>query len=66
MEFAIEPGDVMALTTDGVHGVLDDRRIEDVMRNAGDVTAIAPELVHAALAGGSRDNCTAVAAEYYC
>lgn len=57
-------GELIALTTDGVHGVLDDGRLQDVLTNAADVADIAPGLVRAALARGSRDNCTAVVAEY--
>lgn len=51
------------LTTDGVHGVLDDERVESLVAE-GEVAWVPRRLVEAALARGSRDNCTAVVAEY--
>jgi serine/threonine protein phosphatase PrpC len=57
-------GELVLLTTDGVHGVLDDRRIEGIMQEHGDPKAIAHDLVAAALTRGSRDNCTAVVGLY--
>ena len=55
---------LLLLVTDGVHGVLDDRRLERLARDGRDLHRIATSLVSAALARGSRDNCTAVAARY--
>jgi protein phosphatase len=55
---------LLLLTTDGVHGVLDDRRIQELVEDAGGASEIAPALVRSALVRGSRDNCTAVVAEY--
>ena len=57
-------GEMLLLTTDGVHGVLDDRRIEELAKAGGRVEDIAASLVDAALARGSRDNCTAVVGQY--
>jgi len=57
-------GEFIALTTDGVHGVLDDRRIGMVLSEGWDPAAMATNLVRAALARGSQDNCTAVVAHY--
>ena len=57
-------GELLLLVTDGVHGVLDDHRLERLVRDGGDLRQIATSLVSAALARGSRDNCTAVAARY--
>ena len=57
-------GELLLLVTDGVHGVLEDRRLERLARDGGDLHRIATSLVSAALARGSRDNCTAVAARY--
>ena len=60
----ILPGESwLALTTDGVHGTLSDGRIEQVFGH-GNPEDIATRLVREALAQGSRDNCTAVAAGY--
>jgi serine/threonine protein phosphatase PrpC len=56
-------GEVLLLTTDGVHGVLDVRALERILERA-QVEQLAAEVVKAALARGSRDNCTAVAATY--
>ena len=63
-EATLEAGDVLALTTDGVHGPLDERRIEQILVEGVDAASKAGNLVAAALATGSRDNCTAVVAEY--
>lgn len=63
-EATLEAGDVLALTTDGVHGPLDERRIEQILAEGGDAAGKAGSLVAAALSTGSRDNCTAVVAEY--
>jgi serine/threonine protein phosphatase PrpC len=57
-------GDQWLLTTDGVHGALDDRRLEGLVTAAPDLSAVAPALVRAAIAHGSRDNCTAIVARY--
>ena len=57
-------GELLLLTTDGVHGVLDDERLEQLMLDSGDLQETAASLVAAALARGSRDNCTALVARY--
>jgi protein phosphatase len=64
VEYALRGGELFAMTTDGVHGVLDDRRIGRLLAEGSDPAAIATRLVGAALARGSRDNCTAVVALY--
>jgi protein phosphatase len=64
VEQELTGGEVLLLTTDGVHGVLDDARIEQVMLEDEDPRAIAQGVVTAALTRGSRDNCTAVVARY--
>ena len=63
-EEALAGGELLLLSTDGVHGVLDGRRIERMMVEEEDPRAIAHGLVSAALTRGSRDNCTAVVARY--
>lgn len=60
VESAVEPGDVMLLTTDGVHEVLDDRRLEQLLRRDADPKTTAQHIVATALARGTRDNLTAV------
>ena len=63
-EETLEGGELLLLTTDGVHGVLDDARLEQVILDSNDVHETAASLVAAALARGSRDNCTALVAKY--
>ena len=63
-EEAMAPGDVLLLTTDGVHGVVDDRRLERLVLEAPSLAGAASDIVQTALARGSRDNCTAVVARY--
>jgi serine/threonine protein phosphatase PrpC len=63
-EQALAGGELLLLSTDGVHGVLDDRRLERMLLEDDDPRTIARCLVRAALARGSRDNCTAIVAEY--
>jgi serine/threonine protein phosphatase PrpC len=59
-------GELMMLTTDGVHAALEGGRFEQVvMKGAGDVRELAESLVAAALARGSHDNCTALVARYH-
>jgi len=64
VEEAVSSGDLFALTTDGVHGVLDDRRIERELTERDDAQTMAQGLVQGALGRGSRDNCTAVVGRY--
>jgi protein phosphatase len=64
VELALTGGELLLMTTDGVHGVLDDKRIEQLMVEEGDPRAIAHGVISAALTRGSRDNCTAIAARY--
>jgi len=65
VEQTLQGGEVMVLTTDGVHGALDEGHLEKVvMAGAGDVRELAETLVAAALARGSVDNCTALVARY--
>ena len=54
----------LVLTTDGVHGVLDEGSVGQLLGEGG-IQAASRNLVAAALAHGSTDNCTAVVAEYH-
>ena len=65
IEEPLTVGDRLLLTTDGVHGVLDDRRLERLLAEGTDLAAAASNIVCAAIAQGSHDNCTAVVAEYF-
>ncbi len=64
IEEALSGGELLVLMTDGVHGVLDDERIEQVLLDGRDEREMAEKLVAAALAHGSHDNCTALVARY--
>jgi protein phosphatase len=64
VEQLVRGGELILLTTDGVHGVLDDRRIEAMMLDHDVPRAIAHAVVSAALTRGSRDNCTAIVGRY--
>jgi protein phosphatase len=57
-------GEVLLLTTDGVHGVLDERRMERLLMDEQEPYAMARGVINAALTRGSRDNCTVVVARY--
>ena len=57
-------GELIVLTTDGVHGALDDRRLEQLLREEDGLPELASSLVKAAIARGSRDNCTVVVGRY--
>jgi protein phosphatase len=63
-EEALEGGELLLLSTDGVHGVLDDVRLAQVIAADDDPRAIADHVVATALMRGSEDNCTAVVARY--
>ena len=64
VEQPLDGGELLLLTTDGVHGTLDEGRIERMMLEEEDPRAIAHGVIRAALARGSHDNCTAVVARY--
>lgn len=64
IEETLAGGELLVLTTDGVHGVLDDESIEQLLLDAGDEREMAGKLVAAALSRGSHDNCTALIARY--
>jgi protein phosphatase len=62
-EYSLEPGDLILLTTDGVHGSLDDEAIVKILQGHA-LEDVPGALVRAALDAGSRDNVTAVVARY--
>jgi protein phosphatase len=64
VEAYLSGGERLILTTDGVHGTLDDGKIEQLVGDGTSPEEIATRLVTAALARGSRDNCTAVVGIY--
>jgi len=60
----LEAGDVMLLCSDGLHGVLDNDAIQQIVRAHHDVEEAAAVLVKSALEQGSRDNVTALVVRY--
>jgi len=64
VEDALEDGDSLLLTTDGVHGVLEDDELQGLLTRDRAPDAAATRIVRAALARGARDNCTAIVAKY--
>jgi len=64
IEESLAGGELLVLTTDGVHGVVDDECLEQLLLDGRDVREMAGNLVAAALARGSHDNCTALVARY--
>jgi serine/threonine protein phosphatase PrpC len=63
-EMPLRGGELLVLTTDGVHEYLDERRIQELIGEAPSLADVPHALVRSALARGSRDNCTAVVGEY--
>ena len=63
-EHDLAGGELLLLSTDGVHGVLDGRRLERMMLEEDDLRSLAQTVISAALKRGSRDNLTAVVARY--
>jgi protein phosphatase len=61
-EITLVGGETLLLSTDGVHGVMDDARLQRLLSEDEDPQAIATAVVASALTRGSRDNCTAVVA----
>jgi protein phosphatase len=64
VEETLTGGELLLLTTDGVHGVIDDRRIRELLTEQEDPDATAARIVATAIARGSQDNCTAIVARY--
>lgn len=59
----VRPGDRFLLCTDGLHGVLADSEIAELLASPSDPTGIVGALVDRALAGGAPDNVTALVAD---
>ncbi|MDR1990729.1 MAG: protein phosphatase 2C domain-containing protein [Acidobacteriaceae bacterium] len=64
IEVPLGGGERIALTTDGVHGVVEDARIAQVLATPVEGASAAETLLREALTSGSRDNCTVVVADY--
>jgi protein phosphatase len=59
-EFEFEPGDVLLLCTDGVHGSVNDRALGEVLGSGKTVEEIAEGVVGLAITRGATDNVTAI------
>jgi serine/threonine protein phosphatase PrpC len=64
VEEPLVKGDRLLLTTDGVHGVLDDSLLEGLLPDSDDLAGAASRIVSSAIARGSADNCTAIVVRY--
>ena len=65
VEETLVGGEVLVLTTDGVHAVLEQQDLEHAVPDgSSDVRELAEHLLAEALARGSQDNCTALVARY--
>ena len=63
-ERTLRVNDLVVITTDDVHGVLETSMLARECEEAPSLDALARRLVQAAMDNGSRDNCTAVVARY--
>ena len=59
----VRSGDRFLLCTDGLHGVLADEEIAELLASPSDPTGVVGALVDRALAGGAPDNVTALVAD---
>jgi protein phosphatase len=57
-------GETLLLCSDGLHGALDDKALEDVLASDRPVDEMAGELVHRALARDGADNITALVVRF--
>ena len=63
-EHDLKGGEMILLCSDGLHGVLDDSTLVKLLSAGGTPSDIVSRLIAAALAGGARDNITAVVARF--
>ena len=56
----IEPGDVILICSDGLHGAVDDTTLAQIATNQKDIQIATRQMVEVALDRGSRDNVTAM------
>jgi protein phosphatase len=63
-EHDLAGGEMVLLCSDGLHGVVDDTTLHDVLTGGGTPSEIVPHLIELAVARGVKDNVTAVLARY--
>jgi protein phosphatase len=62
IEFAVSPGDLYLLASDGLMREVDDERIAGILRGSGELEQTCAQLIRAANEAGGRDNITCVLA----
>jgi protein phosphatase len=62
INWTFAPGDVLVLSTDGLHGLVRNEEMERVITDAGELDAACAELVALAIAAGGVDNITVILA----
>jgi serine/threonine protein phosphatase PrpC len=62
IEFAVEPGDIYLLASDGLMREIDDSKIAGILRKGGDLQQTCTQLIAAANEAGGHDNITCVLA----
>ncbi len=60
----LEHGDILLLTTDGIHGVVEEAAIRSILFSNGDLERMAKQLVQTARANGAPDNNSCVLLRY--
>lgn len=60
----LSDNELLLLCSDGLHGVIEDGRIQDILSRNADLEQAARAIVAAALENGSRDNVTALLVRY--
>jgi protein phosphatase len=64
MERSLSDGDMVLLCSDGVHNVLDERALQELLVGGKTADAVARSVVTMAIERGTRDNVTAVVVRY--
>ena len=59
-EHDLEPGDVILICSDGLHGAVDDTTLAQIATNQKDIQVATRQMVDVSLDRGSRDNVTAM------
>ena len=62
IDFAVEPGDLYLLASDGLMREVDDQQIAEILAPSGDLGKMCSRLIAAANEAGGRDNITCVLA----
>jgi protein phosphatase len=64
-EYDLHGGEVLLLCSDGVHNVVDDATLRDLVSRDAPPSEIVEDLIETAIAQGARDNVTAVVIQYH-